>query len=129
MDRPGLATVAWNESHGGDGESRIVVVEATSAGVRGEIIAVDTVSDFVDLALVPTSDSRHLIWIADGGVSLHGIRHKLDGWSPPSSIEFSSMLSRRLIAIQGNDSETVFTFHETIDDGVPGLAFLPLQVR
>ena len=129
MDRPGLATVAWNESHGGDGESRIVVVEATSAGVRGETIAVDAISGFVDLALVPTSDSRHLVWIADGGAFLYGIRHRLDGWSPPSSIEFSSRLSRRLIAVQGNDSETVFTFHETIQDGVPGLAFLPLRVR
>jgi hypothetical protein len=129
MDRPGLATVAWNESHGSDGDSRIVVVEATSAGVRGEIIAVDTVSEFIDLALVPTSDSRHLVWIADGGASLHGIRHRLDGWSSPSSIEFSSKLSRRLIAVHGNDDETVFTFHETIRDGVPGLAFFPFRVR
>jgi hypothetical protein len=129
MDRPGLATVAWNESHGSDGDSRIVVVETTSAGVRGEIIAVDTVSEFIDLALVPTSDSRHLVWIADGGASLHGIRHRLDGWSSPSSIEFSSKLSRRLIAVHGNDDETVFTFHETIRDGVPGLAFFPFRVR
>jgi hypothetical protein len=129
MDRPGLATVAWSELHGGDGESRIVVVEATSAGVRGETVAVETISEFVDLALVPTSDSRHLVWIAERGASLHGVRNRFDGWNSPTSIEITSGLSRRLIAIQGNDGETVFTFHETIRDGVPGLAFLPLQVR
>ena len=129
MGRPGLATVAWNELHGGDGESQIVVVEATSSGIRGETIAVETISEFVDLALVPTSDSRHLVWIAEGGASLHGVRHRIDGWISPTSIEITSGLSRRLIAIQGNDDETVFTFHETIQDGVPGMAFLPLQVR
>ena len=129
MNRPGLATVAWNELSGGDGGSRIVVVEATSVGVRGEIIAVDAVHGFVDLDLVPTSDSRHLVWIADGGASLHGVRHSLDGWSSPSSIQITSGLSHRLIAVQGNDGETVLTFHETILDGVPGLAFLPLRVR
>ena len=129
MDRPGLATVAWNELHGGDGESQIVVVEATSSGTRGETIAVETISEFVDLALVPTSDSRHLVWISEGGASLHGVRHNFDGWSSPTSIEIASGLSRRLIAIQGNDGETVFTFHETTQDGVPGLAFLPFQVR
>jgi hypothetical protein len=129
MDRPGLATVAWNELNDGDGESRIVVVEATSAGVRRETIVADVVSEFVDLALVPTSSSRNLVWISDGGASLHGVRHRLDGWSSPSSIEITSGLSRRMIAIQGNDGETVFTFHETIQGGVPGVIFLPLQVR
>ncbi len=128
MDRPGLATVAWNELHG-DGESQIVVVEATSSGIRGETIAVETISEFVDLALVPASDSRHLVWIAEGGASMHGVRHRFDGWSSPTSIKITSGLSHRLIAIQGNDAETVFTFHETTQDGVPGLAFLPLQVR
>lgn len=129
MDRPRLATVAWNELNDGDGESRIVVVEATSAGVRRETIVADVVSEFVDLALVPTSSSRNLVWISDGGASLHGVRHRLDGWSSPSSIEITSGLSRRMIAIQGNDGETVFTFHETIQGGVPGVIFLPLQVR
>ena len=128
MDRPGLATVAWNELQG-DGKSKIVVVEATSAGIRGETIAVEKIPDFVDLALVPTSDFRHLIWIADGGASMHGVRHMFDGWNSPTSIEITSGLSRRLIAVEGGDDKTVFTFHETIQDGVPGLAFLPFQVR
>ena len=129
MVRPGLATVAWNELHGEDGESQIVVAEATSSGTLGETIAVETIFEFVDLTLVPTSDSSHLAWVSDGGASLHGVRHRFDGWSSPTSMEIASGLSRRFIAVQGNDGETVFTFHETVQDGVPGLVFLPFQVR
>ena len=58
MDMPGLATVAWNEANSRRDESRIVVVEATSAGVRVEVVAANAIPGFVSLALVPMAGGR-----------------------------------------------------------------------
>ena len=129
MDRPGLATIAWAEQIAGDDSSRIVSVEATSAGVRGETIVVDAVAGFLKLMLVPTPGSRHLAWVADGGSTLYGSRHGQDDWSPPSSIALTSGRSSRFVAVPGDGDDTVLTIHEIESDGVPGLTAVPLSIR
>ncbi|MDA1256576.1 MAG: hypothetical protein O3C10_01825, partial [Chloroflexi bacterium] len=129
MDRPGLAVVAWNETDDGEGGSRIVVVDATSAGVRGEVVIADAVQDFVDLALIPVAGVRHIAWVSDGGLKVYGSRQGLDGWSVPSSADLPSGQSSRLIAMPGENPGAVLTVHETDSGGTPGLSLIALEVR
>lgn len=128
MQSTGLALVAWNEQSGSTG-SRLMSVEATSAGVRGETVAADGIIGLVDLALVAAQESRYLTWTSDGGAALNGARQILEGWDTPASMDIESGISTRLLAISGNDDGSLFTFHQITSDGIPGLMFLPLPVR
>jgi hypothetical protein len=129
MDRPGLATIVWAEGIGGDDDSRIVSVEATSAGVRGETVVVDAVAGFLKLMLVPTPGSRHLVWVGNGGSTLYGSRHGQDDWSSPSSIALTSGRSSRFVAVPGDGENAVLTIHEMETGGVRSLTAVRLLIR
>lgn len=128
MQSSGLALVAWNERTDGD-RSRLHSVEATSAGVRGEMVAVDNVTGLVDLSLVEIDDTHHLIWTSDNGASLHGVQRTLTSWDSETITAIESGLSTRLIVIPGAGSNIVITFHEVVEETVPGILFLPISAR
>jgi hypothetical protein len=128
MDKPGLATVVWSEIDGEGTDSRIIAVEATSAGVRGEKVVAADVSGFVGLSLVNVSASNHLVWVADNGSAVYTTSKSLDDWTPSSSTDVPSGRSTRFVTTPGKDGG-VLTFHETINDGTPGIAIVPLTLR
>ena len=128
MDKPGLATVVWSEHEGEGADSRIIAVEATSAGVRGENVVANYVNGLVGLSLINVSGSSHLVWVDDDGSTLHANSKGLDGWTSPSSTDISSGRSTRFVTTPGYDGG-LLTFHETINDGTPGISVVPLKVR
>ncbi len=129
MDESGLASVAWNELRPGLDGWRIVAVEATSAGVRGETIVADGVAGFVDLNIVPSPGSRSVTWTGEGGFALYSSRYEVEGWSAHSLVELEFGRSTRFVAVPGEGGDSVLTFHEMESDGVPGLAFVPVLIR
>ena len=127
MQSTGVGLVVWNEGSNAN-VSRLVSVEATSAGIRGETVVADGVSGLVDLSLTATDQSIYLTWISDDGSHINYGKREVGQWASPISTKLEHGISNRLITLAEGDYRRLLTFHQATVDKQPALMFIPIQI-